>query len=314
MATYERLVDNLLEEYKKIHEKVKPEWAVHKRNSADLVHPTIPFVGKHYAEQPKKILVYASAENLADYWKGNDKKHWPGDWLDEYELAKNRHRRCFDDLELQKEKHGEIIPYVHCGPLEDGGLFIAALYIALKANLRSERLNGAREFYETVAFGNYGKYSIETELQKAIRTSPWLSEEEKKKLKKNLKRKNIDYAADPKYLGASREFIRADIEHLKPDYIILPAVKDNGFIDELAREKNITLIKINQINGCVVNNIAPNKRNHGCSKYPRRDSGQLPTIVKELHSAIKGVSKENYLYIFGHLDERLQAALAKKNV
>lgn len=96
-----------------------PEWAVHKRNSpSELVIPTIPFVGKHYAEQQTKILVYASAENLSGYWKGND-KHLPGDRLDCDELAQNRHRWCFDNESMQADRR---LPFVHLGPLEDGGL------------------------------------------------------------------------------------------------------------------------------------------------------------------------------------------------
>lgn len=91
MSSYESLVLNLLESYNKISKENTPEWAVHKRNSDELVKPTIPFVGKQYAEQKMKILIYASAENLSDYWKGND-KHWPGDWLDDDSCAANRHR------------------------------------------------------------------------------------------------------------------------------------------------------------------------------------------------------------------------------
>ena len=62
MSTHETMVNNLIEAYGKISECNSPEWAVHKRNNQnELVKPSIPFVGKHYADQPKRILVYASA-------------------------------------------------------------------------------------------------------------------------------------------------------------------------------------------------------------------------------------------------------------
>lgn len=304
MNTHEVLEAKLLEAYRKISENNIPEWAVRKRNSNDLVTPTIPFVGKHYAEQQKKILVYASAENLSDYWKGND-KHWPGDWLDNNEKAQNRHRICFEDEKMQRK---DRLPYVHCGPLEDGGLLIAAMYIAIVAKLRSS-ITEPREFYESIAFGNYGKYSIETELQRAIKESPQLTIEEKKKLKKQLKGNNIDYASNSDYLVASHEFIRADIAHLQPDYIIMPNVQDSGFIDSLIECYNTKIIRINQMNGPVVNNMAPNKRNNYCSKYNRRDPNCLPEVIREARQLMRWISKENYLYVFDHLDARIQDAL-----
>lgn len=306
MRTHEALEQRLLIAYSEISEKNSPDWAVHKRNSDELVKPTIPFVGKHYLEQPKKILVYASAENLSDYWKGND-KHWPGDWLDNDKKAQNRHRMCFEDETMQRK---DRLPYVHCGPLEDGGLLIAAMYIAIVAKLRSSTIN-PREFYESIAFGNYGKYSIETELQRIIKENPQLTIDEKKTLKNQLKGKgnNIDYASNSDYLVASHDFIRADIAYLKPDYIIMPNVQDNGFIDDLTGCYGTKIIRINQMNGPVVNNMAPNKRNNYRSKYNRRDPECLPEIIREARNLMRRISKENYLYVFDHLDMRIHAAL-----
>jgi len=65
-------------------------------------------VGKHYLEQPKKILVYASAEKLAVYYLGNTEE-WYGDWLDDDRQAENRHRRCFDDPSFQNDPFTEHI-------------------------------------------------------------------------------------------------------------------------------------------------------------------------------------------------------------
>lgn len=67
-----------------------PDWAVHQRNDqSKLVCPSIPFVGKHYADQPCRILVYASAENLSDYYPGSSSER---PWLDDNTQAIDRHR------------------------------------------------------------------------------------------------------------------------------------------------------------------------------------------------------------------------------
>lgn len=302
MNSYEKMVSQLNEAYQKKYMFDAPDWAVHKRNlPEELVRPTIPFVGKKYATQNPKILVYASAENLSEYWKGND-KHWPEDWLDDDVRAMNRHRNCFDDKAMQKNK---ILPYVHCGPMDDGGLLTAIMYLASK--LRDGCVDEPYTFYETIAFGNYGKFSIETELQRTIRSNPQLSNEEKKHLKKYLKRCNIDYATMLEYLKVSRCYVEEDIIVLKPDVIIMPNINDNGFIDSI--KGNAKVIRIHQINGTVVNNMAPNKRNHFVSKYTPRDIDGLPLAVKQAYNAIRGINKENYRYVFDYLDKVYELAL-----
>ena len=53
--------------YEKIfsEQQNQPDWAFRKENNQDeLVRCPIPFVGKNYAQQKVKFLVYASAENL----------------------------------------------------------------------------------------------------------------------------------------------------------------------------------------------------------------------------------------------------------
>lgn len=296
----DKMVKELLSRYDQIMSDwgAKPEWSVHKRNTPDeLVKCTIPFVGTHYAEQEKRILVYASAENLAGYYLGNT-KDWPGDWLDDDDQAQNRHRRCFDDLGLQG---ASFFPHVHIGPMNDGGLATAVMYLVSKT-----RDNEAmpRELYEMIAFGNYGKYSIETPFQKAVRLNPQLSTEEKKKLKKDLNGRNEDYATKQNYLEESHAYIRADIEVLKPDFIIMPCMNDDNFIDSI--KGSATIICINQINGTVVNNMAPNSRNNYHSKYNAYKPEQLSPALQMACDSIKGINRENFMYMFGYLDSVLQ--------
>ncbi|MGN1248777.1 MAG: hypothetical protein ACI4XW_01775, partial [Candidatus Spyradocola sp.] len=244
MCIHAHLENSLLDAYKEIRKSGIPDWAVHKRNASDeKVIPTIPFIGKHYAEQPVKILVYASAENLSDYWKGND-KHWPG--LDCDDLAQNRHRWCFDNESMQTDRK---LPYVHLGPLEDGGLLAAVMY--LSAKLRGCEPPAPRAFYETIAFGNYCKFSIETEFQHAKRDPQYAAASQTK-----ASVRNIDYASKSDYIEASKAYVRADIETLQPDYIIVPSMNDGGFLDSIKGHAKI--IRIHQINAAVVNNIAPN--------------------------------------------------------
>ena len=109
--------------------------------------------------------------------------------MDDDSRATNRHRNCFDDAAMQENRK---LPYVHCGPMEDGGLLTAIMY--LSAKLRGEIENAPHDFYESISFGNYGKFSIETELQCKIRNNPNITLAEKLALKKTLNRCNIDYA------------------------------------------------------------------------------------------------------------------------
>ena len=98
---YEAAVEKLKLEYKEIFTKEngKPAWAYHKKSSPlQLIMPTIPFVGKNYFEQTKKVLLYASAENLS-YYKTLDYV----DYLDEDDKAINRHRLFFDNSFINDE-------------------------------------------------------------------------------------------------------------------------------------------------------------------------------------------------------------------
>lgn len=270
-----------------------PEWAVHKRNSpAELVRCTIPFVGKYYAEQSGKILVYASAENLSGYYPGNSRE-WVGDWLDDDRQAENRHRRCFDDPELWNNKKNPFFPHVHLEPMNNGCLSTAVYYIASRL-YRAEPAN-PRDFYETIAFGNYGKYSIETDFQRSLRLGA----------EQGGRKANLDYAGKVGLLAESHEFVKADIETLRPDLIILPASVyrvDAEFINSV--KGGAAVLPIYQMNARVINQyIAPN--------YPAYDVERLSQAVKTWYSELceggmTGKSKENYLSVFTYLDNAME--------
>lgn len=294
MDTSQQIANELLTRYSAIMSKRgnTPEWAVHKRNTPDeLVKCTIPFIGKHYCEQPKKILVYASAENLAGYYPGNDEE-WTGDWLDDDVQATNRHRRCLEDTELQKMKQGDsIIPYVHLGPMESGGLLTAAMYIASK--LYNIGQISPHDFCETISFGNYGKYSVETDYQRSIRTKhPYITPG----------KWNIDYADNREKLFYSAEYVRADIETLRPDYIIIPKQiyeAEKIFIDGI--KDNAIIVPIYQMLSRNINTwIAPSQRHK--NQYKKYTRAELSKAVQNSYDYITGFDLNKYLYVFGYLD------------
>lgn len=293
MSNVDNMVQELLREYQRIQNVIgnQPEWAVHKRtNPTELVHCTIPFVGKKYCLQSKRILVYASAENLSTY-DSKHLDHWSGSWLDDDAQAENRHRKCFDESEPT-----EFFPNVHISPINNGCLATAVYYIAYKLGLAED--SSPREFYETIAIANYGKYSIETEQQYADRMNI---------TGQNLAKSNIDYASNLSLLEASHPFIKADLDILKPDIIILPTSvnkADHKFI--AAHIGNVRIIPIYQMNAGVINRIiAPAMRS---SQYTVE---QLPTTIRCWYDHLKkggmtNKSKQNYLSVFNYLDGKIR--------
>ena len=145
----EEAVDELLKSYESIFEELcsdgKPDWAVRKKSNPDLfVPPTIPFVGKNYFEQDRKILIYASAENLSPY-KGH---------LDCDALAKDRHRYYFS------KSNDRYFPDVHIQPMQDGCLMNVLRYVCEKLEIAMPEK--PRDFLENIAFANFCKYSIQS--------------------------------------------------------------------------------------------------------------------------------------------------------
>ena len=292
MSAHEFLEATLLERYRSLGNENEPVWAVHKRNSDEIVKATIPFIGKNYGEQSKKILVYASAENLSGYWKGNTKT-WVGDWLDDDLSAENRHRRCFQESIIKQDS---FFPNVHIGPMNDGYLATAVYYIAAK--LYQVDFDNPKNFYETIAFGNYGKYSIETARQRNAR----------KGVDDVGSNANMDYAGNRELLAVSHDYIRADLEVLNPDCIIMPKTMywaDKAFIDQ--NKGNAHIVPISQMNTRVVNC-------HIVRMYKGYERAALPHSVQKWYDELpKGIkAKEKYLSVFTYLDGELEKAVQQE--
>ena len=108
-------------------------------------------------------------------------------------------------------------------------------------------------------------------------------------------------------MAHSHEYIKADIEILKPEYIIIPKMiywTDQEFIDQV--KGNAKVIPIYQMNA---RNI-----NLRIKKYPQKGLAELPLVLGRWYNrleanGIKGKTKENFLSVFSYLDEVFQEYL-----
>ena len=264
----------LSKRYSQIFEENKaPEWSVHKKSSPnEFVKPTIPFVGKKYFEQNKKILVYASAENLSDYYE-------KGGWLDDDSVACDRHRYYFEN---SIKENSYFYPSVHIQPFNDGCLVLTSAYIKEKVDTLNDC--DPKEFLEQICFANYCKYTIQCNPGENI---------------------NVDYADDKSKLEYSREFIKADVETLSPDYIVMPKSiyeTEKAFIDEVKGQAKI--VPIFQMN-------ARNINMRISKKYEPIDKNKFNHTLLRWHSKLNrygiiGKTKDNFLSVFTYLDHILK--------
>ena len=267
---YKTLVEQLLCSYKKIFAKQssagEPSWAQHKKCTPnELVRPTIPFVGKDYTSQKTKIMLYASAENLSDY-TGRD-----GGWLDDDAKAINRHREWFNN------KSVEFFPSVQIAPVSDGSLIIALRYICEKLNI--EMPTTPKDFVESIAIANFGKFSIENGT------------------------KNKDYAKDKEKLDCSLEYIKTELSILRPDIIVMFKSIYSTEKDEINAVKgDARVICTYQINAQTVNRLIH-------KNYFPKDINELSATIqnwydkKHFHkNKFTNKTHDNFLSVFTYLD------------
>ncbi len=266
--THKEAESALIAKYKEIQAKKgnSPDWAYKTFNGDAVIHPSIPFIGQNYFDQPVKMLVYASAEVLSNY-DGH---------LDKYEFAKNRHRTYFD----KNKTDTTAFPCVHIKPFDNGALTICAYH--LLSQLSNVDAATPSSFLETIAFANYGKYT-------------WY---------RNDGKKNNDYASIPDKLAESQPFVKADIETLKPDYILMiesmysGTGKQGAFIDSV--KGNATVIPIYQLTPTTINNPRTFR------KFPATALEDLPPTLKHwisdnYHELIKN---KNFMHVFEYLNSK----------
>lgn len=159
---------------------------------------SIPFIGGEFgvAGDPK-VLVYASAENLNSAPDDDSRFHHP-------ELALNRHRVAFD--RSVDEPAG---PEVGIAPFDRGGLLVGAAL--LRSWIDGREFADRHTFTETVAVGNLSKFSV-----------------------KNAEgRANVDVG--DLHLRDSLKFVAADLEVLRPNWVILAKPADATIIVPVTR-------------------------------------------------------------------------------
>lgn len=266
----------LARRYQAIHSRKKDSlgWAVRKAAPPhEPVRCSVPFIGKKYAGQPLRLLLYGSAENLTGY----------DGYLDDDRIAADRHRYYFE----KNAGSGDFFPGVHMAPLDDGSLLTAAFYAYLRIlEKRGEDIGKEErpaEFCERICFGNYCKYTLSGE-------------------------RNRDYAGNRELLSVSREYIKADMEVLRPGLVILPKKiyeTERDFIDSVKGEAEI--LPLIQINAGTINRLI-------AKRYPPPVWWETDEIGKRAmawyghlgENGISGKTKENYRAVFAYLDEVLE--------
>jgi hypothetical protein len=231
--TSENLESELIERYaKELKNSKSPSWAFPSQNwdcskipLKKPFPPSIPFIGKNYYKAPKKIALYASAENLAHYER---KPETVPEFLCD-ERVWNRHR------EANLKGWNKFFPRLHIGPVENGSLLCAVLFICNHMNISFP--DEPSLFLENLVVGNVGKFSIAVD---------------KTKKKDGT---NADYAKGIEKIKPSLPYFQFDLETLRPDILILPKtiyahqkVKDAV----LTSLPEATIIPVPQFNSTVV--------------------------------------------------------------
>ena len=267
---YQKLVEELSASYRSIFADQQTNgqiaWAQHKvSNPQEIVSPTIPFIGKNYTGQKTKVLLYASAENLAGY-EGH---------LDNDAKAINRHRWYKDNVER------EFFPWVHIAPITDGSLLIVLKYICEQLGIDMPAT--PKEFVESIAFANFGKFSIQTGSS------------------------NVDYAQNKSKLDCSMPYVEQDLKLLQPDIIVMfqtMYATERSEIDSLKGDARI--IGLTQINARTVNTNL--KR-----RYALKDENELSPVIRDWYdikhfhrNKFTNKTHKNFLSVFTYLDTILK--------
>ncbi len=200
-----------------------PEWA-YRLPKRRRLRPSVPFVGKDYERSSPRIAVYASAENLAHYERAP--KSLPPFMFDG--RAGNRHRAALDDW-LAAKPSG-FWPKVHVGPVENGSLLCAALFVLERLGSESS-VENPLNLLERLLVANVGKYS-------------------------KLGEKNVDYIRSLKDLQPSLPYLRVDLRVGQPDLVLFPqGAARLGAVRQLLAEEipSARVLPVPQFNATVVN-------------------------------------------------------------
>lgn len=190
----------------------KPDWAW-------PFVPSIPFVGRHY-RQGSGILIYASAENFT--WL--DRKT-PPEWLADDD-AWNRYRVQY---EMLGRSSADFFPWVGIQPVTDGGLLVAALFVA--EQLGHELPTEPRSLLEHISLSNWCKFTIK------------------------IPGKNKDYVGNLKRSIPSLPYVLGELNELQPALVLVPVKAWNRDLFRAVMRgasPSTRFIPVHQFNGRVV--------------------------------------------------------------
>ena len=237
------------------------------------VRSAIPFVGKEYFSNPNgcRVLLYASAENLSGYADGIE------ELSEEYRV-----HRCRQSFEASVAA-GDFFPSVHIQPINDGGLLVVAYQILKRIMGEAFEKNYGNmqpaEFLEHICCSNYGKFTLHVGDGKT----------------------NYDYAGKKRILKLCHAYVKADIDVLKPDLIIMPksmyegAGQKKSFFEKYFSAEEFKVIPVYQVNSTVVNC-------HIGSKYIRKNINELTENEMLWHKNLKRVSQTNFSSVYSYVD------------
>ena len=191
-------------------------------------------------------------------------------YLDKKEDAINRHRACFEDST-------DFFPCVHIGPINDGGLVIVVAYLLKILEIQYE-YNNPRELLENISFANFCKFTIAGE-------------------------KNKDYASDFPKLSFSLDYLKKDLEILKPDVVVMPKTiyDKHSKIQKLINSilPNTLVIPIYQINARNVN-LKINKY------HPQKNPAAIGNLAEwqtHLSNSLTGKTNQNFYAVYSYLED-----------
>ena len=196
--------------------------------------PAVPFVGDQYRNDSRcKVLVYGSAENLTHLAKLSKEEI-------DVKAPIERNRMLFNQWAEgrtgnRKKSIRNWFPWVHMTPISDGTLLTAARYLLHRFG--KEGFDPEPEvFLQQIAVGNYGKFS----------------------LNKNI---NKDYASAQILLNLSKKYVQADLETLSPDVVIMPRTIHMHGLKPIVQDRSQRpeVWRIYQTNSRVINRTIRNQ-------------------------------------------------------
>jgi hypothetical protein len=251
------LADKLIERFKATFTE-SPEWAWQ-------FEPSIPLIGRH-CKPGRGLLVYASAENLNTTTEQERRLYFrePAVWT--------RYRTRYEG---QGRTGSSFFPDVGIQPVNDGGLFAAALFVSER--LRLPTAAKPRTFLEKIAVSNWCKFSIKSGT-------------------------NRDYIGDLKKLIESLPYVVGELAELRPAVALLPrSVWDKPVLRAAMHGASpwTRFLPVPQFNATVVNvHLAKHK---GASARLRRK--MAGTALAKWMANLHGFCEENAWRYIAFLDE-----------